>query len=341
MDARHVSALRDSYFKESTRPDGRKSTLAEYVRFITDNNLEFVTSKDMVFTDDSNEIVHCVCLNEDMVSQADFPVKIISAPYGDIHAIEAIMSRDNFKKFLDDGFLSTLMKSSQKEFMIKWIDSMNIQAQQPSKATPFYTQKPTITSKSSAIKPREDDIIQPIAPASLASRSVSLTTFKAPAGKETTINNVVYIGTITDGTNTNAVEAEGEGTVLNITGGSYDSGYGASNIAVYAKDGAVINISDGVFTSHHDSSGYGNSCIEANGATVNISGGYFECTASYADKYWVLNKKDNSNAVIKVTGGTFVNFDPSNGNTENPNESFVAEGYHVVVDGNKYTVVPD
>lgn len=338
MEASHISVLKESYMKEAVRPDGRKSTLGEYMRFITDNNLEFVTSKDMVFTDDENSILHCVCLNEDMVSQADFPVKIISAAYGDIHAVEAIMSRTNFKKFLDEGFLSGLMKASQKDFMIKWIDNINIQAQQPSKATPYYTQKPDIISMPNKIMPRDDGVIQPTSPASLASRSVFLSTLEAPIGEETTINDIVYIGNTSS--NTNAVLAEGEGTVLNIAGGSYDSGYGASNIAVYAKNGAVVNITDGVFTSHHDEAGYGNSCIEANGATINISGGYFECTASYADKYWVLNKKDNTNAVINVTGGTFVNFDPSNGN-ENPNESFVAEGYHVEVDGNKYTVVPD
>ena len=100
MNVDQISTLRDSYMVESTRPDGRKSTTGEYMRFITDCNIEFVTSKDLVVTDDAKEMVHCVCLNEDVYSQADFPVKIISAPYEDIHSIETIMSRENFEKFL-------------------------------------------------------------------------------------------------------------------------------------------------------------------------------------------------------------------------------------------------
>ena len=47
-----------------------------------------------------------------------------------------------------------------------------------------------------------------------------------------------------------------------------------------------------------------------------------------------------------VTGGTFVNFDPSNNQAEGPGTNFVADGYTVVSETKEngdiwYTVVPD
>ena len=78
-----------------------------------------------------------------------------------------------------------------------------------------------------------------------------------------------------------------------------------------------------------------------------IYGGYFEALATWDDRTWILNLIDNSNAKIIVYGGTFVNYDPSNSATENPEMNFVAEGYKVVMTtdgatGNKiYTVVPE
>lgn len=833
MNVSHISLLRESYLMESKRPDGRKSTVGEYMRFITDNNLEFVTSKDMIFTDDENSLLHSVCINEDMVSQADFPVKIISAAYEDIHAIEAVMSRENFKKLIKEGYLSNLASASKKEFMINWVDNIRIQAQHPMEPVPYYGQDADIVPKTNVRLLRDDGITVPNKPATLASRFLCATSdelsllnaiankkeeiiltsditleekplefdhdvkidlgghtltsadkaraivvnsgnvtisngtiiakgndalylngiikdggnapsvtlmedvkviaddcavlLKGPGatlntygylesvgtgyaaiqgngshggitvniyggsiiakaegvyfpsktelniyagtiegssaiyhksgklnicggvfiangdkreyvhnpngcnstgdtivieacnypdgvpvvkiedgefisynannigyyqqsdeyklentkfisgglfntdiseyvvedmyaelvgslyeiksidpnnissgaelkaaiaaasdiklasdvtvnssiiidkdinidlnGKQLTVNDgsadsnaiaigaknnakvvitgngtinagsgnsaniavyasgatidimggtfingldnngnqsdLIYAGaggvvniydgvfesegvgekwilnlkdntnshinvyggsfknfnpaeaytepekpynfvasgyysikegdyyivkkaqtvesinvvagehisvdtTIaigsTNGTNTYALYAEGENAILDITGGYYDSGMGASNVAVVAKNGATVNISDGRFVSRYDENGHGNSCVEANGATINISGGYFECTTPYDNKYWVLNKKDNTGAIINVTGGTFVNFDPSSGNTENPNESFVAEGYHVEVNGNEYTVVPN
>lgn len=50
---------------------------------------------------------------------------------------------------------------------------------------------------------------------------------------------------------------------------------------------------------------------------------------------------DNTNSIIQVTGGTFHGFDPSNGQTENPNDNFVATGYKVTKNEETgvYTVV--
>lgn len=91
----------------------------------------------------------------------------------------------------------------------------------------------------------------------------------------------------------------------------------------------------------------GLTCIQAgDNAQVEIYGGHFEALVDWSGTYWLLNLIDNSNASIKVYGGTFVNFDPSNSKTENPVANFVAEGYKVVSETQDngdiwYTVVPE
>lgn len=160
MNVDQIKILRESYNVEAERPDGRKSTLGEYIRFITDCNLEFVTSKDLVLCDDTNSMVHCVCVNEDPYTQASFPAKIISAAYEDVHAIESIMSRENFEKFLESGYFNNIegWSDAKKEFMLKWIQGVRIQAQQPVRPTPFYTEQAGVISMPSMPMKREDGI---------------------------------------------------------------------------------------------------------------------------------------------------------------------------------------
>ena len=82
-------------------------------------------------------------------------------------------------------------------------------------------------------------------------------------------------------------------------------------------------------------------CVRAGeNAKVYIEGGKFYADATYDNRVWVLNKQDNENATFYVTGGTFVNYDPSNSDTENPTDNFVASGYTVVESEGTYIVVP-
>ena len=109
---------------------------------------------------------------------------------------------------------------------------------------------------------------------------------------------------------------------------------------VRAAGNSKVTIKDGHFTA-------GLTAVQAGeNAVVEIYGGYFEALTTWDDRTWILNLIDNSNAKIIVYGGTFVNYDPSNSETEKPAMNFVAEGYKVVVKedatGNKiYTVVPE
>jgi hypothetical protein len=110
-----------------------------------------------------------------------------------------------------------------------------------------------------------------------------------------------------------------EGASLTIKGnGEVDGGEGSScNMAVYIKGGHCV-IESGKFHVGKDKNGSWNSCIEINGGVLEIKGGEFSTEVPYNGRYFVLNKKDFSNSVISVTGGTFINYDPSNSETENP-----------------------
>ena len=71
-------------------------------------------------------------------------------------------------------------------------------------------------------------------------------------------------------------------------------------------------------------------------AQIEINGGTFKAT----DPTRTLNCKDGSNAKITVKGGSFYKYDPSKP-TLGANEVVVAAGYHVVQNGDWFTVVVD
>ena len=71
-------------------------------------------------------------------------------------------------------------------------------------------------------------------------------------------------------------------------------------------------------------------------AQIEINGGTFKAVTPAN----TLNCKDGSSAQIIVKGGSFYKYDPSNP-TLGDNEVVVAEGYHVVQDGDWFNVVAD
>lgn len=87
-----------------------------------------------------------------------------------------------------------------------------------------------------------------------------------------------------------------------------------------------------------------NSVITVNGGSFNARVGW-SASEDIPETYWIFNLIDDSNATISVTAGTFVNYDPSNSQTENPAANFVAEGYTVTTstegENTIYTVVPE
>ena len=108
-------------------------------------------------------------------------------------------------------------------------------------------------------------------------------------------------------------------------------------MAVYAVNNAAVTIESGDFRQQitGDSTQY-DLIYAADNAQITIKGGTFKCVTPK----WTLNCKDGSNAKITVMGGSFYQFDPSNAQT-GEGEVVVAAGYHVVQNGDWYTVVAD
>ena len=144
---------------------------------------------------------------------------------------------------------------------------------------------------------------------------------------------------------TDVITAEGAETVVNIRGGIYDAGN--QECAVWAKNGATVNIYDGTFTHNgRDSEATPADHFDmiyagANGGKINIYGGTFYAKSGGV---WLLNEKDNQGEIV-VYGGSFLNWNPANNVSEGANTSFVAAGYKVeskTVGGDTwYTVVPE
>ncbi len=126
-----------------------------------------------------------------------------------------------------------------------------------------------------------------------------------------------------------AVLVSGAGTNVTIEGGYYDGGKGGDNRCIQVDTGASVTIKDGTFTVGGDANDLGNSVVLCNGGDVTIEGGFFYTEYQYRGFYYVLNQQNGNPGTITVTGGTFVNYDPSKGD-DHLGGNFVADGYTVV-----------
>ena len=147
---------------------------------------------------------------------------------------------------------------------------------------------------------------------------------------------IVY-GGIIDLYDTAQLTVTGNGTMQMLMSTNSDLGF------LFRLSGtSVLTIENGTYIC-------GMTAIQLDGySTANIKGGTFSALelGLYQSHYWILNKMDSAKdtTTFNVTGGMFINFDPSNGETESPAQNFVAAGYTVEesTDGENtiYTVVP-
>ena len=153
------------------------------------------------------------------------------------------------------------------------------------------------------------------------------------AGKDAVIN--LNGKTIKNSSTGIAIMVNGD---LTIDGdGNVDGGKSGNNQAVHVKSGAKVTINGGNFSVGPDANGLGNSCIETSGGDIVINGGHFESEAAYHGWYYVLNQNNSNPGTITVTGGTFVNYDPSTGD-DYLGGNFVADGYaSVTASANPFT----
>lgn len=324
-----VKLLKEAYMVESTRPDGSKSTVGEYMRFVTDCNLEMVTSKDMVLFDDTNQAVHCVCYNEDGMSQPNFPVKIISAPYEDIHTVETIMSKKNFEKFLSDGFFNNLpdFNDEKKKFMLNWANGIATIKQKSPHHTPVYTDNykvPVVASVSDSASIAKaisegksvtlaaditlEEVLKINGDCSINLNGKTLTNSNGKRaieinGGNVTIRNgaIEALGNGADAIFMNAIEENG-GSPCTLTIDKTTTIIANDCCVLMKGEGAVLNTAGSLSST---SGGY--SAIQGNGKaggiTVNVTGGivaskssaiYFPCKAN-------LNVSGDAN-IIGATG---------------------------------------
>ncbi len=145
-------------------------------------------------------------------------------------------------------------------------------------------------------------------------------------------NNVNFCALIVDADTTiNAGENGGIDTGEN-------GGYG-----INVRNGATLTINGGYYYG-------GGTAVQVQKGTLIINGGTFACepysNPTYGYKY-LINCIDaaykDGTAKISITGGTFINFDPSDSASENPHGNFVPDGYKVVSEAHGtdtwYTVV--
>lgn len=138
-------------------------------------------------------------------------------------------------------------------------------------------------------------------------------------------------GEFIEGTTDSYVFMVNKGGELTINGnGTIEAQEADYSMAVWANGGKVT-INGGTFVNHGD----GCDLIYAsNGATVEIYGGEFKATENSItvpatkNKFSALNikDKDRKTTTIRVYGGKFYGFDPSNNLSEGENTNFVAEG---------------
>lgn len=122
----------------------------------------------------------------------------------------------------------------------------------------------------------------------------------------------------------------GTGEIRGGTGGSYT--------AIKASAGKFTLNGNIKYSVGADENNEGNTCIYVSATgEVDINDGYFATDAAWSNRYYVLNKKNGSNGVILVTGGTFLNFDPTNGDDVDAG-TFVVEGYEVTKVEDTYVV---
>ena len=132
-------------------------------------------------------------------------------------------------------------------------------------------------------------------------------------------NNTNFCALIVDADTTiNAGENGGIDTGVN-------GGYG-----ITVRNGATLTINGGYYYG-------GGTAVQVQKGTLIINGGTFACepysNPTYGYKY-LINCIDaaykDGTAKISITGGTFINFDPSDSASENPHGNFVPDGYKVV-----------
>ena len=130
-------------------------------------------------------------------------------------------------------------------------------------------------------------------------------------------------------TNFCALIVDADTTINAGENGGIDTGVNGG-YGINVRNGATLTINGGYYYG-------GGTAVQVQKGTLIINGGTFACepysNPTYGYKY-LINCIDaaykDGTAKISITGGTFINFDPSDSASENPHGNFVPDGYKVV-----------
>lgn len=333
MNSNQIALIKESYMKEVTNTSKKPETAGACMRLCLDGGIDFITSKDLVVFDDSNELVHCISINDAYVSQANYPIKIISAEYSIIQQIETIMSQKNFEDFLDNGFISSLLTDEKKEFIKRWSRDIKNQAIQPIRPTPFYAQKPIVTPMPNRIIPRHDKIDTQYPPATLGldsqtnvktiaiSSAESLTNAieTANAGDVLVINNDIVIDTPLEINKSVSLLSNGAtiAAPINITAdNTLISGFIIDTSSDTNKGFAIsASAKEFIFTNNVvNTSGYRDTIVATNAETIVISGNTFEGDGTVYNAIEFTHKDGEGIKELTIENNTFTKESASNNN---------------------------
>lgn len=143
--------------------------------------------------------------------------------------------------------------------------------------------------------------------------------------------------------NTKDIWADGVVALVNVKNNANVTITGNGEITAKENDCYAINLVSGTLTIENGNIVGNVSAVQVQAGHLYIKGGTFSLLQKWENKStYLINMIDKAyqdgSARATITGGTFVDYEPSQSTSEHPNANFVPTGYNVTQDGNSYVV---
>lgn len=143
--------------------------------------------------------------------------------------------------------------------------------------------------------------------------------------------------------NTKDIWADGVVALVNVKNNANVTITGNGKITAKENDCYAINLVSGTLTIENGNIVGNVSAVQVQAGHLYIKGGTFSLLQKWENKStYLINMIDKAyqdgSARATITGGTFVDYKPSQSTSEHPNANFVPTGYNVTQDGDSYVV---
>ena len=143
--------------------------------------------------------------------------------------------------------------------------------------------------------------------------------------------------------NTKDIWADSVVALVNVTNNANVTITGNGKITAKENDCYAINLVSGTLTIENGNIVGNVSAVQVQAGHLYIKGGTFSLLQKWENKStYLINMIDKAyqdgSARATITGGTFVDYKPSQSTSEHPNANFVPTGYNVTQDGDSYVV---